>query len=68
MTLVLIANAALAVAVLAGILGLAIWTIRGSHHEGRPVASAGRRVWHRHTITLGHGPAPSATRRPFPAV
>jgi hypothetical protein len=66
MTLVLVANIVLAAIVLAAVLGLAAWAIRGSHHEGRPVTVASRRQWARPTITLRRGPAHGARRvRPF---
>ena len=55
MMLVLVVNIALAAIVFAAVLGLASWAIRGSHHEGRPLAAASRRQWARPTIALRRG-------------
>ena len=66
MTLVLIANIALAALVFAAVIGLASWAIRGSHHEGRPVTAASGRQWARPTIALRRGAVDGGRRvRPF---
>lgn len=70
MTLVLIANIALSIVVLAAVLGVAAWAVVHSHHEGRPVTVASRRQWRRHTISLRRSPARSSrgrVARPFVA-
>jgi len=66
MTLVLVINIVLAAIVLAAVLALASWAIRGSHHEGRPVTVASRRQWARPSMALRHN-APYGGRhaRPF---
>jgi hypothetical protein len=63
MTLVLIANVILAVAVVAVIASLIAWAVHGSQHEGRPVAAGPRRRWLRHTISLH--PHSGSARRPL---
>jgi hypothetical protein len=63
MTLILIANGILAVAVVAVIASLVAWAVRGSHHEGRPTMAGPRRRWLRHTISLR--PHSDAARGPL---
>jgi hypothetical protein len=66
MTLILIGNAVLAAFALLVVLGMAVWGVRGSHHEGRPVDHATGRRWVRPTISLRHGaPAVAPRVRPF---
>jgi hypothetical protein len=64
MTLVIFANVILAVFVLVPVLAMAVWGIRGSHHEGRPVDHVSGRRWVRPTISLRRGPAVRPVR-PF---